>query len=178
MRIIIATIFAVFLTACTATTSTVVPQRSSTSPSVGILTLDGPLGEQAADLISVELASRGLGVAERGVSRDFLAVDTDFSSSAPAQVAALGQLGRELGVTYVLAGTVSTEGGPLYSFDHVNMTLRLVDVANGQTRWVGRYGNALWTSAISTQGDLQRGARQLADEFINSGAADLLGGTR
>ena len=87
---------------------------------------------------------------------------------------ALSSYGEELGVRYLFTGTVSAEGGPLYSFDHVNMTLRLIDVQSGQTRWIGRYGNSMWTSAISTQGDLQRGSKALVAEFISAGGPALL----
>jgi TolB-like protein len=144
-------------------------------PSVAILPLEGPLGAQAVDLISQELANHGVGVVERARVRANIGIDTDLNPGAPTEASALAQLGAELGVNYLFAGTVSAQDGPLYSFPHVNMTLRLIDVRSGQTRWIGRYGNSLWTSAISQQGDLQRGARDLVTEFIRAGGPALLG---
>ena len=86
----------------------------------------------------------------------------------------LSEYGNELGVDYVFVGTTSADQGPLYSYAHVFMTLRLIDVNTGKTRWVGTYGNSLWSSAISTQGDLKRGVRHITKEFISSGASKLL----
>lgn len=141
---------------------------------VGVLTLEGPLGAQAADLISQELAVRGVATIERARLISFSALDTDLSPSAPSAVQRFDDIGKQLGVDFLFIGTVSAERGPLYSFPHVNMTLRLVQTATGQSRWIGQYGNAGWTSAISTQGDLQRGAEDLADEFVKSGGARIL----
>jgi TolB-like protein len=167
------TVAGMALSGCASTSSTMIPATSG-PPQVAIVQLEGPLGEQAVDLISQELAMRGIAVVERARTREVVALDTDLSETSPATVDALSSYGEQLGVRYLFTGTVSAEGGPLYSFDHVNMTLRLIDVRTGQTRWIGRYGNAMWTSAISQQGDLQRGAKHIVDEFINAGGARVL----
>lgn len=105
---------------------------------------------------------------------DLLAVDTDLSEASPNSVTSLQVYGEQLGVRFLFTGTVEAIGGPLYSFDHVKMTMRLIDVSTGQTRWIGNYGNSLWSSAISTQGDLQRGAKHIVKEFDESGADEIV----
>ena len=77
----------------------------------------------------------------------------------------LPQVGRLLGLREVVVGSISAAGGPLYSYAHINIALRLVEVETGEVLWASRYGNPLWSSAISTQGDVQRGAESLAQNF-------------
>lgn len=162
------------MAACTSTQSVTLPDVSGSAPSVAIIPFEGPLGTQAVDMISQQLAASGVAVVERARVRTNLGIDTDLATGAPVEASALAALGSELGVNYLFAGTVSAAGGPLYSFAHVNMTLRLIDVRTGQTRWIGTYGNPFWTSAISQQGDLQRGARDLVKEFVRAKGPDLL----
>jgi TolB-like protein len=47
------------------------------------------------------------------------------------------------------------------------MSLRLLDVETGEVLWASKYGNPLWSSAISTQADIQRGAAFLRTAFAN-----------
>jgi TolB-like protein len=172
-RFVLAGLAGVTLSACASTTSTLIAVNDG-APRVAVLPLEGPLGAQAVDLISQELAAAGIATVERGRMVNFQALDTDLDPSSPAAVQTLSSYGDTLGVKYLFVGTVSAVNGPLYSFAHVNMTLRLIDVRTGQTRWIGRYGNAGWTSAISTQGDLHRGARDIVREFIRAGGPSLL----
>lgn len=156
------------------TSSVLIEDFSDQNPDVAILSLDGPFGAQAAELISLELAKKGVIVAERSEILNSISLDTDLSKASPEKIKMLSKYGDELGVDFVFVGTTSAEQGPLYSFAHVFMTLRLIDVKTGRTKWVGTYGNSFWSSAISTQGDLKRGVRHLTKEFIKSGASKLL----
>lgn len=174
-RMIFAMLAAMALAGCASTSSMIVPEATGAPVArVAIVSLDGPMGAQAVDLISQELATKGIAVVEAARTREVVGIDTDLSVASPATVQALSSYGEELKVRYLFTGTVSTVGGPLYSFEHVNITLRLIDVRSGQTRWIGRYGNAMWTSAISTQGDLQRGTKAIVAEFISAGGPALL----
>lgn len=164
---------AIFLAGCASTSSTIIP-RMSGPPLAAVLPLTGDLGEQASDLLSQEFARNGVAVVETGRLRSVVAVDTDLSSATPAAVATLKSYGEQLGVSFLFSGTVSTDRGPLSSYPHVFITLRLLEVSNGQTRWVGRYGNSMWTSAWSTQGDLERGANDIVQEFIKAGGPAIL----
>ncbi len=157
-----------------ASTSSVVMHQTLGGPKVAILPLEGPLGAQAVDFLSSELGDKGIAVVERAKLIPLIAVDTDLSPTSPAAVQSFARYGEALDVRYLFAGTVSAVPGPLYSYPHVNMTLRLIDVRSGQTVWLGRYGNPLWSSAISTQGDVQRGARDLVAEFVKVGGLALL----
>jgi TolB-like protein len=170
----IALVFFAMLGACASPASSVLLPVSPTASSVAILPLEGKLGGQAEDLLALELADKGIGVVERSRTRQVLAIDTDFSPSTQDDVQLLNNVGSQLGVDYVFSGTVSTDQPPLGSYPHVFMTLRLLEVENGQTRWIGKYGDSMWTSAFSTQGDLKRGVKNLVKEFTESGGAALL----
>ncbi len=164
---------AVVLVGCASTTSTVISQSPS-PPTAAVLPLEGPLGSQAADLLSAQFAENGVVTVERAKVIPLINIDAGLSSAQPKTVESFSRFGDGLGVHYLFVGTVSAVGGPLYSYAHVNMTLRLIDTRTQQTRWIGRYGNSMWSSAISTQGDLQRGARDLVREFVKSGGPELL----
>lgn len=161
------------LAACASTSSTTIP-RIEGPPRAAVLPLSGELGEQASDLLSQEFARNGVAFVETGRLRSVVAVDTDLSAATPAAVASLKSYGDQLGVPFLFSGTVSTDKGPLSSYPHVFITLRLLEVSTGQTRWLGRYGNAMWTSAWSTQGDLERGATDIVQEFIKAGGPAIL----
>ncbi|WP_374453610.1 hypothetical protein [Phenylobacterium sp.] len=167
-------LLALTMAGCASTSSVVMQPTRAGAPVVAVLPLDGPLGDQAIDFLSQEFAANGITTVERAKLIPLIAVDTDLSPSSPTAVQTYARYGEALGVRYLFAGTVSADAGPLYSYAHVNMTLRLIDVRTGQTRWLGRYGNPLWSSAISTQGDMQRGARDLVREFIKAGGETLL----
>jgi len=171
---LIALLATALVAGCASTSSVVLPAASQGHAQVAVLPLEGPLGAQASDLISEAFAQKGVAVIERAKAVQYLAIDTDLSGTSPDAVQSFSKLGNTLGVRFLFIGTVSAERGPLYSFPHVNMTLRLIDVHSGATRWLGHYGNSLWTSAISQQGDLQRGADDITDEFIKSGGAALI----
>lgn len=172
-NLLIGSLFSV-ATACASTSSTVIPVAEPRASKMAIVPFEGQYGSQAVDLITQEFAKRNIAVVEGSSVRDVLAVDTDLSEASPDSVTSLQAYGEQLGVRFLFTGTVEAIGGPLYSYDHVKMTMRLVDVSTGQTRWIGNYGNSLWSSAISTQGDLQRGARQIVKEFDESGADEII----
>ena len=75
---------------------------------------------------------------------------------------------------FVLAGTAERIVGPLYAFDRAKMTLRLIDVRTGETRWAGSYGDTVWAAALNTQMDLARAAEHIIKALDDSGADDLV----
>lgn len=127
--------------------------------------LQGEFGEQASDLIAEQLALNGIPTIERN-QLDVLLRENGFKGNEMFDQASLPEFGRLLGVKRMFTGTITTVSGPLYSFPHANITLKVVDVSTGRVTWIGRYGNSMWTSAISTQGDIQRGAKHIVREFI------------
>ena len=161
------------LGACASTTSTLIPLHAG-PPKAAVLPLSGALGEQAADFLTEEFAKNGVAVVETSRLRTITAIDTDLDPSSPRGASTLKSYGDDLGVRYLFAGTVTSDRGPLSSYEHVYITLRLVDVGSGQTRWIGRYGNPMWSSAFSTQGDLKRGAEDIVREFIKAGGPAVL----
>jgi TolB-like protein len=123
-------------------------------------------------MITLKLLENGFRVVERSQIEQVLTElgyggDKRFASSS------LPSIGRQLGVQKLFVGSVTTAGGPFYSFDHVNISLRLVSVSSGEILWAAKYGNPMWTSAVSTQGDIQRGARDLVNEFMDTYAKRL-----
>jgi TolB-like protein len=142
---------------------------------MAILPLDGPFGDQEADYLSVEFAENGIATVERAKVAPLVAVDVGLRDKQPVSaVQNYAKYAEALGVRYLFVGTTSAERAALYSFPHADITLRLIDTRTGQTRWIGRYGNSLWSSAVSTQGDLKLGARNLVKEFVRAGGDKLL----
>ncbi|MCX6855986.1 MAG: hypothetical protein NTV80_13890 [Verrucomicrobia bacterium] len=137
-----------------------------------MLPLDGEFGEQASDLIVEQLGSQGVSVVDRS-SLDAVLREQDFRRDSRFDQSSLAQYGKLLGVKKIMAGTTTAASGPLYSYRHVNITLKVIDVSTGRVTWIGRYGNSLWSSAISTQGDLQRGAKHIVKEFTRIHGTDF-----
>jgi TolB-like protein len=154
-----------FLVGCAPTSSVMVNHDLSATATIAVIPLEGEFGQQASDLIAEQLAINGIPTIERA-QIDAVLREHEFRGNDNFDQSSLAEYGRLLGVKKVFIGTITTIRGPLYSFPHVNITLKVVDVATGKVSWIGRYGNSLWTSAISTQGDIQRGAKHIVKEFI------------
>ena len=131
-----------------------------------------PLVSQASDMLAQQLLQEGYRVVERSRIEQVLR-ELGYSRDFRFDASSLPKIGNHLGVHYIIVGSITTMGGPLYSFDHVNMNLRLVSVSSGEILWAARYGNPMWTSAVSTQGDIQRGAKDLISEFQRTYSARL-----
>ncbi len=168
--------FCQLVVACASTSSVVVGNMSKETPRVAMVKLEGELGSQAVDFLTEEFIRAGIAVVESARTRQVIAIDTDLADGSPSSVQALNRYGEQLGVSFLFVGTVETDRGPLSSYPHVFITLRLIDVKSGQSRWIGRYGNPMWSSAISTQGDLQQGAKRLVKEFSNAGGKAIIHG--
>lgn len=157
-------LFTLLFAGCASTTSyTPGSQGQQSGPRIAVFPFRGPAGDQASDMLSQQLLERGYNIIDTPkVNQAILLTGFDpqqASSNARSKVLA------SLGADYLFDGTISEIGGPLYSYAHVNITARLMDVHSGRILWIGKYGNPLWSSAISTQGDIQRGASHLAQEF-------------
>jgi TolB-like protein len=165
MKNIILLITLLFYAGCASTSSVMVNHSLAEKPIIAIMPLEGDYGEQASDLIAEQLALNGIPTIERAQLKTLLR-ENGFKENEMFNQASLPEYGRLLGVKRMFTGTITTVSGPLYSFPHANMTLKVVDVSTGKVIWIGRYGNSMWTSAISTQGDIQRGAKAIVKEFI------------
>jgi len=158
-------VISVLITGCSSTSSVLINQNEAKSPQVAVMPLHGAYGQQASDFITEQLATKGVATIERA-QLNYILREHGFKKTDQFNQSSLAEYGRFLGVKKMLTGTISSVEGPLYSFPHVNITLKVVDVSTGQITWVGRYGNSFWTSAISTQGDIQRGAKKIVKEFV------------
>jgi len=153
-----------FICGC-ATSSVKINYSPGSKSVVAVLPLDGEYGGQASDYISEQLALNGIQIIERA-QVDTILREHGYRENKNFDQSTLSDFGKMYGVKKVFTGTISEIWSPMYGFPHVNITLKLVDVATGKVLWIGRYGNSLWTSAISTQGDIQRGAKFIVQEFI------------
>ena len=156
---------AMLFAGCSSTSSTMVKRDGKTSPQIAIMPLDGEYGAQASDMIAEQLALHGLPTIERA-QLSVILKEHNYRENGNFDRSTFAEYGRLLGVKKIFIGTITTIGGPLASYPHVNITLKVVDVSTGEVTWIGRYGNSMWTSAISTQGDIQRGAKAIVKEFI------------
>ncbi len=155
-------LFVILSAACASTKTTRAPSfRPLSGDRLAVMPLRGPHGDLAADLINQGLLDCGLRIVERS-HLDTVLRELGYRGDERFDPATIPAVGRVLGLREVVVGSISAVGGPLYSYDHVNMTLRVVEVETGEVLWASRYGNSLWSSAISTQGDVQRGAAKLA----------------
>jgi TolB-like protein len=149
---------------CATKTTRSLSFRKLSGERIAVMPLSGPHGELAADLINQGLLECGFRVVER--SRiDAVFAELGFVGDRRFDSSSLPRVGRVLGLREVVVGSISAVGGPLYSYPHANIALRVVDVETGEVLWASRYGNPFWSSAISTQGDVQRGAESLAENL-------------
>lgn len=155
------------LTSCVSTTSVIPAKGASSGPLLAVMPLEGEYGSQASDMIAQQLMERGYRVVERSRIEQVLH-ELGYSSDNRFDSSTLPRIGNQLGVQRLFVGSITTIGGPLYSFDHANISLRLVSVSSGEILWAAKYGNPMWTSAMSTQGDIQRGAKDLVAEFMRT----------
>lgn len=147
----------------------------SSETKIAIVPFDGEYGSQTIDLISRELAKIGIPAVQGAeIVQYYRATDMTLSDNDPGTVIARKRYGEELGIDFILTGQVEGVEMPPYGFRRIKMTMKLIDINSGQTRWVGDYGKSLWTSATSTQGDLSRGARHIVKAFDESGADDIV----
>ncbi|MGN6393531.1 MAG: tetratricopeptide repeat protein, partial [Gemmatimonadales bacterium] len=122
---------------------------------------DAYFAEGLADEVRAKLAGLpGLEVIARGSSRQYLG-----SGKLPAEI------GAELGVPYLLTGTVRWEKRPRLS--RVRVSPELIDARTGVTRWAQPF-DAAFTDVFAVQGDIAgqvAGALHLA--LTDSARAEL-----
>lgn len=160
--------------ACAQTSSIVIPERPDAPAKLAIVPLKGDLGPEAMDVIARELAARGIPAREGPSVISLIGYEANITDGSPASAGPLREYGDDLGVDFVLAGTAERVVGPLYAYDRAKMTLRLIDVRTGETRWVGNYGDTVWAAALNSQTDLARAAEHIIKALDDSGADDLV----
>jgi TolB-like protein len=157
-------IAALLLTSCATTTVKSSSFRPLATGKIAVMPLSGDYGEQAADMIGQELLMRGFRLIDH-TQIDKAMRQLGYVGDRRFDPDALPAVGKQLGLKELLVGSITEIGGPLSSYPHVNISLRLVDVETGEVLWSAKYGNPLWSSATSTQGDIQRGAALLGQAF-------------
>ena len=162
------------VSACAPTRSIVLTERPDTPAKLAIVPLKGGLGPEAMELITEQLAARGIPAREGPPVIRLIGYEANITNGSPASAGLLRKYGGDLGVDFILAGSAETVGGPLYAFDRVKMSLRLIDVRTGETRWIGSYGDTVWAAALNTQTDLARAAEHIVQAFDDGGADDLI----
>ncbi|MCH7477825.1 MAG: tetratricopeptide repeat protein [SAR324 cluster bacterium] len=104
-------------------------------PSIAVLPFanlsDDPKQEYLADGMTEDI------ITELSKLRDLLVISRTAVLPYKGKSVALSQIGRELGVRYVLEGSVRISG------DRVRITAQLIDVATGSHLWAERYDRKL-----------------------------------
>lgn len=162
------------VSACAPTRSIVIPERPDAPAKLAIVPLKGDLGPKAMDLIAGQLVARGIPAREGPSVMSLIGYEANITDGSPASAGPRRKYGNDLGVDFILAGSAETVDGPLYAFDRVKMSLRLIDVQTGETRWIGSYGDTVWAAALNTQTDLARAAEHIVQAFDDGGADDLV----
>ena len=173
-RLLVAASLLLGVQACAQTRSITLPERPDAPARLAILPLKGDLGPDAMDEIAEQLAARGIPAREGPPVIRLIGYEANITDGSPTSVVLLREYGRELDVDFILAGSAETVGGPLYTFDRVKMSLRLIDVETGETRWIATYGDTVWAAALNTQTDLARAAEHIVQAFDDGGADDLV----
>jgi TolB-like protein len=173
-HLLVAVLLLLGVQACAPTRSIVIPERPDAPARLAIVPLKGDLGPDAMDLIAEQFAARGIPAREGPSVISLIGYEANITDGSPASAGPLQKYGDDLGVDFILAGTAETVAGPLFTFDRVRMTLRLIDVQTGETRWIGSYGDTVWAAALNTQTDLARAAEHIVKAFDDGGADDLV----
>jgi len=162
------------LQACAPTRSFIIPQHLIAPARLAIVPIKGDLGPQATDLVAAQFLARGIQAREGAPVISLIGYEANLTAGRPESPGPLQKYGQQMGVDFVLVGTAETVAGPLYAFDRVKMSLELIDVRTGKTRWAGRYGDTAWAAALNTQTDLVRAAERIVQAFDDDGADDLV----
>jgi TolB-like protein len=173
-HLLVAASFLLAVQACAPTRSIVIPERPDAPARVAIVPLKGDLGPEAMDRVAEQFAARGIPVREGPSILSVIGYEANITDGSPASIGPMRKYAGDLGVDFLLAGKAETVPGPLFAFDRVRMTLQLIDVQTGETRWIGSYGDTVWAAALNTQTDLVRAAEHIALAFDEGGADNLV----
>jgi TolB-like protein/class 3 adenylate cyclase/Tfp pilus assembly protein PilF len=124
-------------------------------PSIAVLPFDNLSLDPKHELLAEGIA--GDIIADLSRFRDLFVIARNSSFGYQAKPTDVRQIARELGVQYVLEGSLQTEG------NRVRITAKLIDAASGNYRWSERYDRPL--DDIFT----------VQDEVTNTIAASLAG---
>jgi TolB-like protein/DNA-binding winged helix-turn-helix (wHTH) protein/Tfp pilus assembly protein PilF len=100
-------------------------------PSIAVLPFDALAGDERQQRFADAFADGLIGELAR--SRDLLVIARNSSFSYKGRSVDVRQVGRELGVRYLLEGSLQTDS------DRVRVTAQLVDAATGANLWSERY---------------------------------------
>jgi hypothetical protein len=129
---------------------------------IGLFWFSGLNGDQAADSVAQKLLTAGYNLADMAATNRAI-VETKFNAQQISTDSLL-KLRSETGIDFLLVGSSSPLPGIL-NFSHAKMALTLIDIKKGVVVWNSTYGNPIFTGAIGTKGDVERGASILINAF-------------
>ena len=132
-------------------------------PSIAVLAFENmsgdPQQEYFADGISEDI------ITELSRFSDLFVIARNSSFRYKGRVVDLGQVGRELGVRYVLEGSVRRGG------DRVRITAQLIDAGTRVHRWADRYDQEL-KDVFAIQDDVARTIAAILVAHVNMAEAE------
>lgn len=80
-------------------------------------------------------------------------------------LSALSEIGQQLGVKFLLVGSIDSEESGVSRYANTKIALRLIDLNKREVTW--EYHTEYWSNPSSKQGDVQRTAGHLAKVFCD-----------
>jgi adenylate cyclase len=127
-------------------------------PSVAVLPLDNLGGDKGQDYFSDGITEDI--ITELSRFSDLFVIAHNSSFQYKGKAIDVRQVGRELGVRYVLQGTIRRSG------DRVRISVQLIDAVTGANRWAERYDRQL-EDVIAVQDEVSRTVAALLAAHVN-----------
>jgi adenylate cyclase len=127
-------------------------------PSIAVLPLHNTSGDQEQDYFSDGITEDIITELSRFSELFVIAHNSSFQYKGRA--ADVRQVGRELGVRYVLQGSIRRGG------DRARISVQLIDAVTGANRWAERYDRQL-DDVIAVQDDVSRTVATLLAAHVN-----------
>jgi len=144
--------------AASASETPAVPDRVGDRPSVAVLPFANLSGDTQQDYFSDGITEDI--TTELSRFSELLVIARNSSFQYKGKAVDVRQVGRELGVRYVLEGSVRRSG------DRVRITAQLVDAATGAHRWAERYDREL-QDAFAVQDEVARAIVAVLAAHVN-----------
>jgi TolB-like protein len=129
-------------------------------PSVAVLPLINKSGDPHEDIFAEGLTEDI--ITELSRFSDLFVIAPNSSFHYQGKYPAIGQVGKELGVRYVVEGSVRRSG------DNIRITIQLVEAAMGVSRWAERYDRNI-QNVFAIQDEVARNRRHPVDARAEGG---------
>ena len=104
-------------------------------PSIAVLPFDNLTGDKKNEFVSDGLSENIIAVLS--TQRNMFVIARNSSFSFKGKAVKVQRIAEQLGVRYILSGSVQRQGA------HMRVTAQLIDALSGKHLWTGRYDHAL-----------------------------------